>query len=443
MIALALLAVAAGSTHGLLLKPDATVWSWGSNGSGQLGRDGDDSLEPVRIEGLEGVRAIAAGDGFSLALKSDGTLLVWGQGGTSTPKPVSGLPQITAVAAAGHHSMALDAEGHVWTWGDEYNRSTRLTPVQVAEVSDIVAIAAGDTHNVALDRTGSVWVWDDHGIGDIGMGKIPGLADVAAIAAGYRVTIALKKDGTVWAVGYGEAGQLGDGTKRSVNRPVMVVGLGSVKAIAARYMTIMALKTDGTVWGWGSNHFRQLGDPAFSDEDALKPVRAANLRTAVAIAAGGDHGVAVTADGAVWNWGQNENGALGADPDVLRQSDVPMKPGTPIPPECRALFACGTASGKVIRICGTEDESKIDRWTDIHYRFGPAYGPPELMSTTPLAYWKEMVWFQNGRYRYTVDLSGGVSVRDTAGKVITNISCNERPEVYSSYLKENLPNRAP
>lgn len=62
--------IAAGSGHILALKSDGTVWAWGSNAHGELG-DGtnENSLEPVQVAGLTGVKAISAGKGFSLALK--------------------------------------------------------------------------------------------------------------------------------------------------------------------------------------------------------------------------------------------------------------------------------------------------------------------------------------------------------------------------------------
>src|SRR5690242_3750548 len=66
--------VAAGGFHTLALRTDATVWTWGANGMGQLG-DGTtaDSHVPVPVAGLGGIQAIAAGADHSLALQGDGT----------------------------------------------------------------------------------------------------------------------------------------------------------------------------------------------------------------------------------------------------------------------------------------------------------------------------------------------------------------------------------
>ena len=48
--------VAAGAKHGVLLKADGSVWTWGGNGSGQLGIDGDHAWPPVHVPGLKGIR---------------------------------------------------------------------------------------------------------------------------------------------------------------------------------------------------------------------------------------------------------------------------------------------------------------------------------------------------------------------------------------------------
>jgi alpha-tubulin suppressor-like RCC1 family protein len=128
---------------------------------------------------------------------------------------------------------------------------------------------------------------------------VRGLSNVTAVAAGYRLTLALKKDGTVWAVGYGAAGQLGNGSMEDSSKPVMVSGLTGVKAVAAGYMHALALKNDGTVWSWGYNHESQLGNARVRAEQSAKPVRSGTLSGVVAIAASASHSAAVTGPGVV------------------------------------------------------------------------------------------------------------------------------------------------
>jgi alpha-tubulin suppressor-like RCC1 family protein len=67
-------AIAAGFSHGLALKDDGTVWTWGFNQAGQLGNGtytlGTPSVginTPAQVGELSGVKAIAGGGEHSLA----------------------------------------------------------------------------------------------------------------------------------------------------------------------------------------------------------------------------------------------------------------------------------------------------------------------------------------------------------------------------------------
>ncbi|MDD5035264.1 MAG: hypothetical protein PHE55_10960 [Methylococcaceae bacterium] len=470
--------LAVGVEHGVLLKPDGSVWTWGSNHYGQLGTDDGAAWSPVRVPGLGRMVDVAAGDHFTLAVKNDGTVWAWGEnergelgnGGTqSSPKPaqIAGLTGVVAVAAAGQHALALKSDGTVWAWGDEPDRSPSLLPKQTPDLTGAVAIAAADKHSVALKSDGTVWVWGDHGAGDLGNGNynyalvpIPlrGLSEVTAVAAGHELTVALKKEGTVWTTGYGAAGQLGNGSTENSAKPVMVNGLAGVKALAAGDKHVLALEKDGTVWSWGNNHESQLGNTRIMADHSAKPVRSGTLSGAVAIAAASHHSVAVTGDGTLWAWGQNDGGVLGADPEGLDRSDLPMKIGQEIPGPCSPLFVCGTAGGKVIRICGEQDDNDSEKWSSIQYRFGPENGPPELVfpkkpakGQPPLYFSHEMrksdyfvaVRFSTGAYTYRVfsgSKSGaGVEVEDAKGKTLSTIECGERPKIFPESLRLSLP----
>src|SRR5205807_1131936 len=90
------------------------------------------------------------------------------------------------------------------------------------------------------------------------------LTAVVAIAAGRNHNLALLADGTIVAWGFGQYGQLGDGTFYTGNpfgslTPVQVKGIGGsglltgVVAIMAGAASnhSLALKSDGTVVAWG------------------------------------------------------------------------------------------------------------------------------------------------------------------------------------------------
>ena len=75
-------AIAANWENSLALKSDGTVWAWGQNYYGQLGNGTSDTYVnsvPSQVLGLSDVAMIATGYEHSVALKADGTVWAWGQ----------------------------------------------------------------------------------------------------------------------------------------------------------------------------------------------------------------------------------------------------------------------------------------------------------------------------------------------------------------------------
>jgi uncharacterized repeat protein (TIGR02543 family) len=78
----AIMALGGDSSTSVLLK-DGTVWTFGSNGAGQLGvpQTGTyESLVPVQVQGLCSAVYIMTRDFHNVALCADGTLWTWGSG---------------------------------------------------------------------------------------------------------------------------------------------------------------------------------------------------------------------------------------------------------------------------------------------------------------------------------------------------------------------------
>ena len=87
-----------------------------------------------------------------------------------------------------------------------------------------------------------------------------------------------------------------------------------VAAVSAGGSHSCALSVEGGLFCWGSNSSGQLGDGAgggTGDASAV-PVAVTGLDSATAVAAGGAHTCALSAEGGVTCWGQNTQGQLGA-----------------------------------------------------------------------------------------------------------------------------------
>lgn len=87
----------------------------------------------------------------------------------------------------------------------------------------------------------------------------------------------------------------------------------------------LALDADGRVWAWGRNDAGQLGDGTV--EERATPVRVAfpDGVAVRAVFAGTDHSLALDADGALWAWGDNRYGALGDGSAEDRRTPVRVR----------------------------------------------------------------------------------------------------------------------
>ena len=260
------------------------------------------------------------------------------------PVPVNGLSEVTHLAAGGNHALALLRNGTVVAWG--YNAFGQLgdgkigyenssdAPVAVTGLSEVTAVAAGYNDSFALLRNGTVEAWGYNASGELGTGStaeanptpapVSGLSEVTAISAGLGgVATALLRNGTVMDWGYGQFGELGDGTTESNDVPVAVSNLSGVVALPNGGET-MALLSNGTVVDWGLNSVGLLGtgsDGVESSSDV--PVAVSDLSGVAAIAGGFEHRLALLSNGKVMAWGNGADGMLGLGSEA--GSDVPVE----------------------------------------------------------------------------------------------------------------------
>jgi alpha-tubulin suppressor-like RCC1 family protein len=327
-------AVSAGKRHTLALLTNETADAWGSNMAGQLGNGGTGSEipYPVAVEGLKGVKALAAGANHSLALLGNGTVMAWGGNGSGqlgngstvesdVPVRVPGISEVTAIAAGNEYSLALLSDGTVRAWGTndlgqlgDRKAASSDVPVAVSGLSGVIAIAAGGEHALALLSDGTLKAWGNDDLGQLANSSVlahgeegedesrfsdvpvavEGVSGASAIAAGLHHSLALLSGGTVMAWGGDAAGQLGDGSMvREQEAPVPVSGLTGVTALAAGGEHSMALLSGGGVETWGENKYGELGDGS-AGEPSDVPVAVIGLGEVKGIAAGANHDVALS-----------------------------------------------------------------------------------------------------------------------------------------------------
>ncbi|HYW05753.1 MAG TPA: hypothetical protein VE913_02290 [Longimicrobium sp.] len=199
-------AVSAGGDHGCGVATGGSLWCWGLDASGELGRGTGGTREtcglgllpcsraPVAVASAESFKAVSAGTNHTCALTAAGTAYCWGSNSAG---------QLGSGAVLG---------------------STSNVPVAVAGGYTFSSISAGEAHTCAVRTDGAPICWGSNANGALGTGAAPTLAvntpqlvvggfPFASISAGQNTTCGLTTGGIAFCWGKNDAAQVGDGTR--------------------------------------------------------------------------------------------------------------------------------------------------------------------------------------------------------------------------------------
>jgi len=301
--------------------------------------------------------AVACGDGFTIFLTEQGD--VWacgrnkdGQLGLGTdvhqllPSHVGGRKvfsgeSLVMVATREKHTAGVAKDGALWSWGDGHfgqlghgDRKPRQRPQRLGKErfggSPAVMVACGGGHTLVLTAAGLVWscgygFFDQLGHGDhkdklrltLVADKQFRKAHIVMVAAGGCHSVALGAEGQVWTWGFKGHWKKGNGKNHGAAVPMLLAGkaLGGASAVlvAAGDGHTVAVSRDGALWAWGRGEEGQLGLGNLTNR--LVPMRVGGEQEfggQVLMAACGDwHTLAVTKAGTLWLWGRGGDGMLG------------------------------------------------------------------------------------------------------------------------------------
>jgi alpha-tubulin suppressor-like RCC1 family protein len=242
--------------HACASRKDGSVWCWGINRHGECG---DGTLDerrrsPVRVKGVSDAIAVAVGTSHACALRRGGSVWCWGSdewgelgrsgydGGTGrivfdasmidvvgerrspVAAAVTGLDAVDEISAAGSTNCVVRKKA-VLCWGygalgelGDGKHTERSHPEPVPGVDDALHVAVGDGHVCAVDASGSVTCWganlmhrsrqkdDSHG-----PQRVAGV-DAVRVAVGGYSACAIERSGSIACWGLNRNGQLGDGS---------------------------------------------------------------------------------------------------------------------------------------------------------------------------------------------------------------------------------------
>ncbi len=365
--------------HTVALTSDGQIYAWGRNESGQLG-DGTNTAStlPVAVRtvgtpfaGKKAVQVVAGGweGAHSLALGTDGTVYSWGRNlngqlGDQTTNDTtivtfakinfnsSPTPPLKAMAISGESSAEVrwstpifngtftisdyviqyretgtEAWSEVTTSGSNTSKQiTGLTNEKVYQfrvaaktnvgVGDYSSIVLAMPHKKPTITSVTPVIGPMEGNQEVTINgtdfalKTNKLNQVSACA---NCSIALSMDGKVFSWGWNQNGDLGNGNSSDVNIPVAVKTEGTpmksktISQISSGGIHNLALSMDGKVYAWGDNNNGQLGDGTTNNSNVPVAVKTNGTdmdgKTIVQVSAGDEHTIALDTEGNIYEWG--------------------------------------------------------------------------------------------------------------------------------------------
>jgi len=221
----------------------------------------------------------------------------------------------------------------IFTPSDMLNYDAVTIPVEVVVNQSL--ISSGFSHTLYLSAGASnVTAWGLNTDGRLGVGDtnspvnwaravqgVPPGITVDALSAGGTHSLILA-GGKVYVAGSDRYGQLGQGAVNGANKtsftPVALPSIIAV-AVAAGGNHSLIVTADGKVFACGDNTYGQLARSSnIASLGTLSQVDGLTNRI-VSVAAGADHNLALDENGGVWVWGRNDSGQLGKNTRTLAE----------------------------------------------------------------------------------------------------------------------------
>jgi alpha-tubulin suppressor-like RCC1 family protein len=309
-------------------------------GNATITATADTASAQVGVQVVRSYETITAGSLSSCAISPTARIYCWGSdafsslgtgpGDGSTPVPVE-VPASEVwrtVSAFAGHACAVNDDAAGYCWGDnnygEIGNGTQFTrPETPAAVSGghlWKTIVAGSSVSCGLTQSDDAYCWGRGTLGRLGNGlnalsttpsQVIGGHKFSKLALGTALACGLAAGGDAYCWGAGALGSIpapgGDG---STATPLAVQGGHHFVDLALTFNTGCALTAQGAVWCWGQNGAGELGPGA--PDFAATPILLGHLPAFTRLFGGPTHFCGLTAAGEATCWGPGGDGQLGA-----------------------------------------------------------------------------------------------------------------------------------
>jgi uncharacterized repeat protein (TIGR02543 family) len=325
------------------------------------------SITYFEIEETEKITFISNGESHSVALSDKGRIFTWGSnfngqlGLGDTVVSSSNVPQIinppllsgeivTSISAGRNHTLILTDRNRVFGWGENlFSQLSGTTPSYILSPTlitmpnlsaneNISKIFAGVLNSFVLTTTGRVFALGNNSTGQFGNGssslnpisQVQTLALQPTLASNERITdiapaidhtIYLTSLNKVYATGANIQGQLGIGNADPLSNRLNLISFSQltstefISKIYANSQYSAAVSNQGKVFTWGNNEFSKLGDNTSVNKNTPTRINFLGLTSGERVTElnlSPNSAYAITSLGKFYSWGQNNVGQLGS-----------------------------------------------------------------------------------------------------------------------------------
>nr|XP_060626146.1 X-linked retinitis pigmentosa GTPase regulator-like isoform X1 [Anolis sagrei ordinatus] len=244
-------------------------------------------------------------------------------------------PPLSRLRAMGEAEEKVPESGAVFTFGK--CKFAENVPSKFWFKNDKpLHISCGDEHTSVVTENGKLYMFGSNNWGQLGFGtknsvnkptcvKALKPEKVKLAACGRNHTLICTEQGNVYAAGGNSEGQLGlgDTEERSTFHLIsFFTNQHKIKQLAAGSYTSAVLTEDGQLLMWGDNSEGQIG---LSDEANVSVPHQVDVGKPVSwISCGYYHSALITRDGELYTFGEPDNGKLGLSAGQLQNHKVPQ-----------------------------------------------------------------------------------------------------------------------
>ncbi|XP_038658067.1 X-linked retinitis pigmentosa GTPase regulator isoform X2 [Scyliorhinus canicula] len=199
-----------------------------------------------------------------------------------------------------------------------------------------VSISCGDEHTAFITENGKLYIFGSNNWGQLGLGtkntinkptcvKALKSEKVKLVACGRNHTLVCTEQGTVYATGDNSEGQLGLGDteeRTTFQRIEFFTNKQKIKRLAAGSNISAALTVDGNLFMWGDNSEGQIG--LDTENNANVPHQVDVGKPICWVSCGYYHSAFVTDDGQLYTVGESDHGKLGLPLDQPINHRIPQ-----------------------------------------------------------------------------------------------------------------------